>query len=52
MKDSGNSTVFMKKQTLAQLSCMEFCEISNNTFFAEHLWMTASTKRKYFTSVF
>ena len=27
-------------------SC-EFCEISQNTFFTEHLWMTASTLWKY-----
>ena len=27
---------------LAQVFSCEFCEISKNTFFTEHLWMTAS----------
>ena len=36
---SGN---FIKKETLAQVFSCEFCEIFKNTFFAEHLWMTAS----------
>ena len=31
-----------KKETLAQLFSCEFCEISKNTFFTEHLWATAS----------
>ena len=30
-----------QKQPLEVFSC-EFCEISKNTFFTEHLWMTAS----------
>ena len=33
---------FIKKDTLAQLFSWEFCEISKNTFFTEHLWTTAS----------
>ena len=33
---------FIKKETLAQVFACEFCEISKNTFFAEHLWTTAS----------
>ena len=33
---------FIKKETLAQVFSYEFCEISNNTFFTEHLWTTAS----------
>ena len=28
--------------TCAQVFSCEFCEISNNTFFTEHLWATAS----------
>ena len=32
----------IKKETLAQVFSCEFCEISKNTFFAEHLWTTAS----------
>ena len=33
---------FFKKKTLAQMFSRKFCEISKNTFFAEHLWTTAS----------
>ena len=32
----------MKKETLAQVFSCDFCEISKNTFFTEHLWTTAS----------
>ena len=30
-------------KTPAQVFSCEFCEISKNTFFTEHLWATAST---------
>ena len=33
---------FIKKETLAQVFSCEFREISNSTFFTEHLWTTAS----------
>ena len=33
---------FIKKDTLAQVFSCEFCDISKNTFFTEHLWTTAS----------
>ena len=33
---------FMKKETLAQVFSYEFCQISQNTFFIEHLRTTAS----------
>ena len=33
---------FIKKETLAQMFSCQFCEISKNTFFTEHLWTTAS----------
>ena len=33
---------FIKKETLAQVFSCEFCEISKNTFFREHLWVIAS----------
>ena len=36
---------FIKKETLVQVFSCEFCEISNNTFFTEHPWTTASTKK-------
>ena len=32
---------FIKKETLAQVFSCEFCEISKNTFFTEHLLATA-----------
>ena len=31
---------FIKKETLAQVFSCEFCEISKNAFFTEHLWTT------------
>ena len=31
-----------KKETLVQVFSCEFCEISKNTFFTEHLWTAAS----------
>ena len=34
------ATLF-KKETLAQVSSCEFCEISKNTSFTEYLWATA-----------
>ena len=33
---------FIKKEALAQVFSCEFCEISKNTFFAEHLRTTVS----------
>ena len=33
---------FIKKEILAHVFFCEFCEIFKNTFFTEHLWMTAS----------
>ena len=35
---------FIKKETLALVFSYEFCEISQNSFFTEHLWTTASVK--------
>ena len=34
----GEACNFIKKETLAQEFSCEFCEISKNTFFTEHLW--------------
>ena len=34
---------FIKKESLAQIFSCEFCEISKNTIFTEHLRTTAST---------
>ena len=39
---------FIKKETLAQVFSSEFCEISKNTLFTEHLRATASV---YFTQM-
>ena len=33
---------FIKKETQVQVFSCEFYEISKNTFFTEHLWMSAS----------
>ena len=35
-------SLFFKEETLAQVFSCEFCEISKNTFFTEHLWTAAS----------
>ena len=37
---------YIKKETLAQVFFCEFCEISKNTLFTEHLWTTASDLSK------
>ena len=37
-----NTRNFIKKETLAQVFSCEFYEIFKNTFFTEHLRMTAS----------
>ena len=33
---------FIKKETLARVFSSEFCGISKNTFFTEHLWTIIS----------
>ena len=43
-KVAGEACNFIKKETLAQVFSCEFCEISKNTYFTEHLWTTASGK--------
>ena len=42
---------FIKKETLAQVFSSEFCEISKNTFFTEHLRTTASVKNAFVAEV-
>ena len=32
---------FIKKEALAQVLSCEFCEISKNNFFTEHVWTAA-----------
>ena len=41
-KFTGLACNFIKKETLTQVLSCEFCEISENTFFTEHIQMTAS----------
>ena len=41
IKLQGPATL-LQKETLAEVLSCEFCEISKNTFFTEHLWATAS----------
>ena len=36
---------FIKIETLTQVFSCEFCEISKNTFFTEHIWVTASESK-------
>ena len=45
MKKSLRTATLLKKKTLAQVFSCEFCEISKNTFFTEHLWTTPSECR-------
>ena len=40
---------FIKKEILAQVFSREFCKISKNTFFTEHLWTTASAALTFMT---
>ena len=38
---------FIIKETLAEVFSCEFCEISKNIFFTEHLWTNASKEITY-----
>ena len=38
----------IRLETLAQVFSSEFCQISLNIFFTEHLWTTASGSMEYF----
>ena len=40
---------FIIKETLAQVLSYEFCKISKNNFFTEHLRTTASDSVNYFS---
>ena len=39
---------FIKKEPLALVFFCEFCEISKNTFFTEHVWTGASERGNTF----
>ena len=45
-KVAGKARNFIKKETLAKVWFCEICEIFKNTFFTEHLWVSASVKSK------
>ena len=45
-KVAGWACNFIKKETLAQVFYCEFCKISTNTFYGEHLWATASALKQ------
>ena len=59
-KVAGGACNFIKKETLAQMFSCEFCEISKNTFFTEHLrWLLLEkclfcnvTEKSYFSRFF
>ena len=44
-KFTGKVCNFLKKESLAQVFSCEFCEISKNTFYTEHLQTTAPRLR-------
>ena len=44
-------SLFFEKETLAQVFSCEFCEISKNVFFTEHLWTAASIITWIFTDI-
>ena len=44
IKLQASACNFIKKETLAQLFCCEFCKIYKDTFFTEHLRTTASVQ--------
>ena len=43
-------TTLFEKEALAQVCSCEFCKFFKNTFFTEHLWMTASDLCQLWTS--
>ena len=43
---------FIKKETLTQVFSCEFCKISKNIFFIEHLWATASQPARDIPGIF
>ena len=52
-KLAGLACNFVKKETLAQVFSIEFCEISENTFsiFAEYVWAASSKYSKKWNKV-
>ena len=42
----------LEAQALAQIFSCEFCVISKNTFFTEHLWTTASVRSPILKNIY
>ena len=42
------ATLSKKRLSLARVFSCEFCKIFKNTYFTEHLWMTASEAKAYY----
>ena len=47
IKLQASAWTCIKKEALAQVFSFEFCEISENTFFTEHAWATASEEKRF-----
>ena len=47
IKLQASAWTFIKKEAQAQVFSFEFCEISENTFFTEHPWATASEEKRF-----
>ena len=52
LEDRPQACNFIKKETLAQVFSCECCQISKNTVFTEHLWVTASEEYQFFFWIF
>ena len=48
---SSEACNYIKKETLPQMFSCEFCEISKNTFFTDHIWTTGSVIAWNFTDI-
>ena len=51
LQASGQVAGFIKNETLAQVFCCEFYEISKKIFFTEHLCASASDLLSIFTAL-
>ena len=51
MELQGSGLQLYLKKTLAKVVSCEFCEISKNTFFKEHILATASENKNYLGTI-
>ena len=51
LEGSHQTCNFILKKSLAQVFSCEFCKISKNTFFKEHLWTTASSANIFLSTI-